>query len=450
MKRLLLIVALLSVGWSSDGSVPCEDVSSLRHAGEFHQAEDTANRCLEERSDDVEMMLELARAVYAQDRAEEATKWTDRALSAAPEHEDAIIFRARLAAQAGDYEAAIHGLDELSTETRESVEVQQLSANIALWSGDHEAAVAAYTAYLTDFEDDPEAWTNLGHAESQIGRLGDARESYRRSCEMGSERGCAALEAALLHDRTRYFARVRPGYSSVWDLPDGQTLQLGIGVEPNRQTSVEAGYHFVRRGFADGEHQQDMGVSLDASYTATNGLRTGAGAAWMFDVDFSPQWMAYVDGGWTTDVGLDAGLRLGRIQFPAGGINVISPSLTYYTGPWMFDGRYYLGVDSERSLSHATLGRVGYFFGDRTSVHVGGGVGNRPDYIELTSLTDPPLVAHYTGLAGGTFKLSDRHKFNLDLQYRHQSNTGFGSSTPQPTDTYRSFEVGLGYTVFNW
>ncbi len=454
MKRRFLVVVVLiccfsAVAQAESAGEVCDEVRQLRLDAEYERAVESARQCLEERPEDVEVRLELARALSVQERAGEALEWSLEAVEMAPEHVDARMLTARLRARQGDFATAIDELEQLDEDARQASEVRRLRADLALWSGDDAGAIERYRELLEDDDSSGDIWTNMGHAQRRQNNSDDARSSYQRGCEQGVERACTALDDMRTADALRYFARIEPGYSLVNDRPDGQHLRLVAGVRPTSSTRLEAGYHVVRRGFVDGSVGQDMGVTLDGGWAAEGGgPRLSAGGGWTFAPDFSPQWNAYVEGGWTTDIGIDAGLRLWRLQFPNAGATVVNPSLTYYTGPWMFDGRYYLAIDDEFSVDHSALGRIGYFFGDRTSVYAGAGIGNRPDYLTVSPLTVTPRIGHYSALAGGAWQFGDHQTLNLDVRYHHEG--GFGASTPSTSDPYRSLDVVLGYTFHRW
>lgn len=428
-------------------------VAVLFCLGSAATAEASEGACEKTESDDPGEMMETALALYREQKSEEAENWVDCVLEIRPDHGDARVLSARLLAHRGEFAMAQQRLEGLSADARDTLEVRRLEADVALWRGDYDEAARRYAAYLEEVPGDQDAWTSQGHARLAAGRQDDAEESYRQGCHLGSEASCRSMESFKNRGKRRYYARIQPGYSAVRDRPDGQSLRLAVGGPPTEQTALEVGYHLVRRGFADDITRQDMGVTVDGGWSAADsGLRLGAGGGWTFAPEFSPQWMAYLEGGWTWQMGLDAGLRVWRVQFPTAGANIMSPSLTYYRGPWMFDGRYYLAVHGDGDLDHSVFGRVAHYFGDYTSVHVGAGVGNRPDYIEMSTITDTPLVAHYTGLVGGTVELGSRQRLGLDLIYRQQSNIGFGA-TAEPVSnlsSYRSLEVMANYTVLRW
>lgn len=453
MKHLIFFVIVLTVFGSGvasaeSGAESCDDVRSLRLAGEFSRAIELAEECLEQHPENVETKIELGRLLAVEGRSDEATDWISRALEVNPSDPEALLLMGRLDARRGDFEAAGARLDELDDQDRQRIDVRRFEADLALWRGDFDDAVDRYDRYLEEEPDDGSAWMNRGHALAQAGRTSEAESSYRTSCEEGHREACSVVAELKEQGATRYFARFAPSYSFVADRPDAQRLHVVVGAEPTPRTGLEVGYLAARRGFGDGTVQSDLAMTAAGRWASENGPRFGAGGGWTFDPDFSPRWNAFVEGGWVADAGLDSGLRLWRLQFPTGGATVVNPSLTYYTGPWMFDGRYYLGIDDGGELDHSVQARAAYFFGDRTSVYAGAGAGNRPDYLEVTPLTEVPAVSHYTGLVGGALGLGDHHQLNLDLRYRHEG--GFGSAQPPASDRYRAFEVGLTYTGRIW
>jgi YaiO family outer membrane protein len=454
MNRLVSIITFVFLCWptlvsaADEKAADCSEVRELRIAGDYARAADVAEGCLEENPGDIQTQLEMARIRYAQDRPEDARRRVAKVLEQKPNNAEALVLRARLLARKDQYEVALEQLEMLENDQRQTDEVRRLTADLHLWQGAHGEAADQYEAYLDGNPDDGEAWTNLGHAQRRKGRPEAARTSYSLACEQGIDRACEA-RSDLRRDRAvHYFARIEPGYSVVRDRPDGQRLNLTLGAEPNRETTIEAGYQLVRRGFVGGNRLDDMGALLRANWAAETGPRVGAGAGWTFGPDFSPQWNAYLQGGWSTEIGLDAGLRVWRLQFPAGGTTVFIPSATYYTGPWMFDGRYYLALDDQGELDHTVTGRVAYYFGDYTNIHVGAGVGSRPDYIELSPLSEVPTLGQYTALIGGTLEMGAHHRTNLDLQYRREG--GFGATSPSTQSPYEALEIVLSYTLEVW
>lgn len=444
---MVLVAGSASVVGAESESASCDEMSELRRANQFSEAVETARACLEARPEDVEAMLELARSLNALDEPEEARDWTEQALEAAPNHADAIVLQARLLARDGDFEAAHTKLEALGPEIRESAEVRRFEADLALWRGAYDEAIEGYTRYLEHDDVDGSAWRNLGHAQIQLGRTEAADRSYRRACELGEQVACRARDGLEARRVPRYFSGIELGHSVVDDRPDGHRLRAKLGVSPTDSTTVEAGYHVVSRGLVGGTRRVDQGPTLAGRWNSGDGLRAGTGAGWTVGADFSPRWNAYLEGGWTFDAGLDAGVRLWRLQFADGGTTVATPSLTYYFGSWMLDGRYYLGVSDDWSVDHSVLGRVGHFFDDHTSVYLGAGLGNRPDYIELSPVHDVPTVGHHTGLVGGAWQPTADHRVNLDLQFRREGD--FGAEGAAPTQRYRAFELTFGYTVYS-
>ncbi len=454
MKKLMMLV-FLSASWAATAgaetiesdSFVCDEIRSLRIAGDLQQAVEAAEACLEHNPSHVDAKMELAHTLVAKDLLEDAETWTSQVLKDFPDHGEALVLAARIEARRGEFETARTQLDDLDSALRQSAEVRRFEADLALWQGDYETAIIQYTNYLDERSDDGPAWTNLGHANRQTGQSAAAKISYAQGCNRGDQPGCTAYDDLQNERATRYFARFEPSYSIVEGRPDGQRLQVAVGTEPTPETSVELGYHAIRRGFTDDAVLTDLAMTGAGRWTSPTGPRLGVGGGWTFDVDFSPRWNAFVEGGWVLDSGLDSGLRLWRLQFPAGGTTVLNPSMTYYTGPWMFDARYYMGIDGARDLDHTVAGRIAHFFGDHTSLHVGGGVGTRPDYLEVSPLTDVPLLSHYTARLGGTLGLGDHHRLRLDFIYRHEG--GFNTD-PTPSGTYRALEIGLGYTAWIW
>ena len=454
MKKKTLIVlgwmvALCAPGslvWAQDEVDVCEVMRDLRIDGEFSAAEEAARSCLELRPDDEEVKLELARALYAQERVEDAVQWAMRVVEVAPDNEEALVFSARLIGHGGDYEQAIATLSKLPDETRDTAEVKRLHADLVLWSGEYAEAATEYALYLSDQEEDATAWTNLGHAQVQSGEVRSAQDSYQRGCELGDRRGCDALSALQDAERRQRFLRLEPGYSAVIDGANGHYLRVTAGVEA--ETSLALSYHQITRGFDDGQSLRDHGLNVALGRQLGSGVRVGTGAGIYFDPHFSPLWSGYAEAAWSHDVGLEPGLRLWRMHFRQGGANIINPSLTYYVGPLVANGRYYLSIDDDGGVDHAAMGLLGYYFGDHTSVRAGFGAGTRPDYVDLTALIHSPTLSHYTAVLGGSIAPGERHRFDLTLQYRHEGS--LGAVVEPSSSTYRSVDVILGYSIYNW
>ncbi len=450
MKKLMICgLALMCLGAGFDES-ECEQVRQLRTGGQLDEAAELAEQCLQDDDSDVEMMLELSRSLAGLERLEDALQWSGRAVQEAPDHQDALFLQARLSAHDGDFETSQQLLDRLDDEARQQAEVQRFEADLWFWRGEHGEASERYAVYLETVPDDETAWLNTGHVRSHLGEREAAIEAYQRSCELGAQTGCGAAEELEQADKRSWFARLEPSYSLVADRPDGQGLRLVAGVEAMPDIIVEAGGHLVRRGFIDDSTLTDTGMTLEGHYNPGKGLRASAGGSYTFQPDFSPSWSAYLEGGWTTERGLDAGLRGWRLQHEDAGTTVIIPSLTQYIGPWALDGRYFLSVSDDGDLDHTALGRVSYFFGDRTSVMAGAGFGTRPDYLELSPITEVPVVSHYTGMVGGAMQIGDHQKLSALVQYRHESSLGFGASAPSNGDAYRSLDLMLGWEVARW
>ena len=449
-KMMMAMVSLMMVsGWagmvSAEQAEPCDEINALRLDGQLEAAEEAGRTCVEARPDDMDKQLELARVIYAQGDLEEALQWARGVVDEAPDNHEAQLFKARLQGHGGEYAPALERLDELPEAVREGQEARRLRADLLLWSGDHGAAVTAYEGYLEEHPDDGSAWTNLGHARMEAGgSVSLAVEAYEQSCQRGEQAGCLAAQGIAEALGSRYFVRLEPGYTAVFDGPDGHHLRVTGGIDG--PTYIEVGYHQIARGIEGADTLRDHGVTAEVGQMLSASTRVGAGVGAHFRPDFSPNWTAYLEGTRSFDAGLVSGLRLWRMHFSNGGANIINPSLTYYRGPFELDGRYFLSIDDDGEVDHSAMGRVSYYFNDHASVRAGFGAGTSPEFVDVATMDQTPTLSQYTALLGGGLELRGAHRLDLDLRYRHEGRLG-PDALNGSDGRYQALDVVLGYRV---
>lgn len=129
-------------------------------------------------------------------------------------------------------------------------------------------------------------------------------------------------------------------------------------------------------------------------------------------------WNAYLEGSYLVDdLDLEVGLRYWRIQFFPVGVHVANSKATLYTGPFWFDTRYYLSIDDIGDVTHSGLLRIGWTYLRTSSVYLGGGAGDRSDFIELRR---GGAEFHWLLVGGIEYPIAPSHRLALDLVHRRE------------------------------
>ncbi|MBA2661677.1 MAG: tetratricopeptide repeat protein [Bradymonadaceae bacterium] len=358
LSTIFIVNVVFALALSGPALAECTEAMELRLGEWFVEAEQAARDCLERRPENAEAWAELARSLAVQGRLAEAVEAVDQALVEHPHSGDYTLLLARLWYWQGEHERAI----------------QTLSSLPVGWSDTHDVVV------------------------------------LRREIDLA-----LAAPPDLLASKSYFLVQV--GYLAASERPEGWHFRHALGLGVTQRLLAEVNFEGIRRGFGQARFTDFM-VGGASEYRFDAGYRMRAGGAYTLNPRFSPLWNAYVEPGFVFEGGLELGLRFWRIEFEQAGINVLNPGVVKYLGPWLFDARYYLGIESGQSLRHSVLGRTGYFFHDDLHVYLGAGLANHADYLEGRQISHEYGLI---GLSGIEFGFSQRLHMLVDYQYRHEA-----------------------------
>jgi tetratricopeptide (TPR) repeat protein len=172
-------------------------VSDMRE-GDVHGAGKELVAYLAEKPRDADALFLMARALYRQDRREEALEHLQRCLEIAP---DFTAARSEYAKQLGEmnrYAAALAELEELLAEDPANPLFRQMKAGVLGNIGDNAESVALYKALAKENQDRAECWVSYGHALRVSGASKESIDAYRQAIAVRATCGQAYWSLANL------------------------------------------------------------------------------------------------------------------------------------------------------------------------------------------------------------------------------------------------------------
>ena len=174
-----------------------------RRAGEYDEAARNLRRALSIRSDDADVLVELALVHYARDEHELARLATHHAIQLDPRHAPAHNLLGLLALKRGDVNEAIRLFERASELDRQLVEGWMNLGQVSLSVRGYEAAEQAFERVVALDGDSYDAHIGLGVARRGLGNLDGAEASYRRAIAIADERPEAHFNLGVLYQDHR-------------------------------------------------------------------------------------------------------------------------------------------------------------------------------------------------------------------------------------------------------
>jgi YaiO family outer membrane protein len=348
----------------------------------------------------------------------------DEARSRHPEDLDLVLLRLRLLAWAGRREEAWEGLAALPVERLEDPEILRFSADLAAWRGDDAEALRRYRLLLDRLPNDAGLRLALARVLERSAAALPPEASARRLAEAlaALDEACALSYAPALAERDAFKARhwrfdlfAQAGWSFILDRADGQSgfLSARARVRPTWILGAEALHR--RRDFGGGPLNDTL-LSATLAHATRSGFVLDASAGATPDADFLPRLNLWVEPGWLSDVGVDARLRLWRMQYTDKGSSLLSPVLTFTTSPLSFTLRYFLSLDDTGERGDALLVRV-LVAGEDRSAWVGVAGGDRADYLNALNANTDQFLSFFGGLG---LSPNPRDAWRIDLSWRRE------------------------------
>lgn len=403
----------------ADRDADCEEKTRhLRMQLRFQEAEKIGRACAEAQPDDPDIWVEVGRALAAQQKTGQARAWVDQGLERFPDDPGLTLLKARLLAWDERLSESRALLETLPPATFEHPEAMSLRADVLLWDQDFSQAVKWYNRYDMADRDNPLVLYRRAQAYRGMGKTSLALRDLRRSCEIAPQ-ATVACEARADFSQSAYpkvYANAFYGYSRVIERLDGWRVRGALGSEINRNLTLLGTWEWLHRPFFD-HRADDWRFNASGEYEFDSGLVLMAGGGFSPDPIFSPKWNALVEAGWKFERFKLTG-RLWHIEFPDQANEVFNANGELYFKPFMLEGRYFLTFAPDDNPAHSGFGRLFYFFSDLTQLYVGGGGGQKSDYLEPR---DVQSQSHWLFTGGFRLMLSDHHRLMLSLTQRHDS-----------------------------
>ena len=153
---------------------------------------------LAQNPNDADALFLLGRALYRQDRREEALENLRRCLEAAPDFTAARCEYAKQLAEMNRFAAALAELDILLAEDPANPLFRQMKAGVLGNTGDNAESTSLYEALAKENPDRPECWIAYGHALRVSGSSQQSIAAYRRAIATRASSGQAYWSLANL------------------------------------------------------------------------------------------------------------------------------------------------------------------------------------------------------------------------------------------------------------
>ncbi|HEX3653955.1 MAG TPA: sulfotransferase [Rhizomicrobium sp.] len=155
-------------------------VSAMRE-GHVEHAEKELAAYLAKNRRDADALFLMARALYRQDRREEALEYLARCLEIVPDFAAARSERARQLAEMNRYAAALAETGLLLAEEPDNPLFRQMRASILGNIGDNTESVALNEALVKETPERAESWVSYGHALRVTGSRKESIAAYRQA-----------------------------------------------------------------------------------------------------------------------------------------------------------------------------------------------------------------------------------------------------------------------------
>lgn len=403
---LAIALALATFAGTARAEDTCAGAAALWPRGAL-EAERIARACVEAAPEDGDRVLALAQVLAWQSRYDEALVWIDRGRSAHPENAELAALRLRVLGWAGRQDDARAAEATLPAAVAGDPDVLRARADLALWRGEHAAAVAGYDAYLARRPDDAAARRSRALAQLEVGREAEAREELASLCRTGDAAACNVLGDL---DERRYTAFVQAGPVADGDGLAGWIGRASLDAALSARLHVGGALDVQERRFG-GEAARDSIVGLNAGWLASDRVLLSAGVGAAIAPEFSPDWNAHAEIGLRAGSGFWFYLRYWHLEFATNGVEVVSPAIG-----WEGDGvrvlvRAWRGFEPDRDPSLALLGQATFALAGPLEATLGAGGGDRADYLDLRSVA---VQRHVIALAGLGLRLDDAYQLRAD------------------------------------
>jgi YaiO family outer membrane protein len=411
----------------------CKQAQQAFVTGQITQALQAAEQCVIVAPEFAEHHFLQARILAAGHDYESAMVALEKAMAIAPGNNDLYAWQVRLVAWDGRLDEAWTRLQLLPDYAFEDPEVERLAADLAYWQHNWPEATRRYDAYLAAHPEDDSARRKRALVHLERGDLDGAEQDFKELCQAESKGGSSCLELRELQRQRRNVSiTLLPEYLMRDAGQFGYDLFARIEGSPLHKLKLHAEVDYRTRDFGKGD-LTDPYIRAGAVVMPTPRLSLGLAGGFTPSADFSPEWTAEAEVGYKIIDNLTAYVKYWRIEFDDGGANVITPRASWYVGPLLFDARYYLTLQEGKTTGHSVLGIGHYLFGP-FDLHVGGGGGDRSDYLEvLAGETDQFVLA----LAGASWDVTALHRIQFDYVYRNEASGERDFNLHQFTAGYR-------------
>jgi tetratricopeptide (TPR) repeat protein len=418
-RSLLSLIALALVCTSiSAYADECEQAKSLWTKGLYPEAEKEALACLAKKPDSVATWFLLSRIFAAQYRYNEALIWVDTGLEKHPEDVDLLAWRVRVLAWKGDLDRAWDEALNLPSVAFLDPDTSKLVADLAYWRKDYPIAVRRYKSHLDKWPDDKKARQNRAVSKIELGHVDEGETELRELCDQDSSNKSACGQVKEIEKRrTRYWLGLQPGIMVSGKEIFGWNVMGNFGWKINPAWTAEALVDFRRRELGT-EYNTDIYIEGAATWRFLKRYALRAAVGGTVIADYSP-WLTFqIEPSVRFYSGVELFLKYWRMQFKDAGINILSPRLSYYAGPFFLDMRYYLSITDDGDIGNAVLGKLMAFI---VNFHLygGAGIGDRTDYI-YQQVDKAQTDRFWTLMGGAGWRFGWRNLITFDYVYRNE------------------------------